>query len=51
MLVNDELAAGNHSYSWNAESLASGIYIYKVSVLSGDKKRVFSQSRKLVLAK
>ncbi|MGE5411154.1 MAG: T9SS type A sorting domain-containing protein [Clostridiales bacterium] len=51
ILVNDELAAGNHSYSWNAESLASGIYIYRISVLSGDKKRVFSQSRKLVIAK
>ncbi|MDP4190619.1 MAG: T9SS type A sorting domain-containing protein [Bacteroidota bacterium] len=51
ILVNDELAAGNHSYSWNSGSLASGIYIYRISVLSGDKKRVFSQSRKLVLAK
>lgn len=30
VLVQDELPAGTHSYTWDASSLSSGIYIYRL---------------------
>ena len=44
-LVSDNLNAGDYTYSWNAESLAGGVYIYKVQAGS------FLQVRKMVFLK
>lgn len=44
-LVNNELAAGNYEYSFNASQLASGVYFYKLT--SGS----FSEVKKMVLIK
>lgn len=33
-LVNNELKAGHHHFSWNAEELASGIYYYNIRARS-----------------
>lgn len=44
-LVSEKLDAGDHKYSWNAGSLAGGVYLYELKV--GE----FSQSRKLILMK
>ncbi len=44
-LVSEELAAGRHSYTWNAEGLASGVYLYRLR--SGS----LVQTRKLILVK
>jgi len=44
-LVNGKLSAGNHTTTWNAANMPSGIYFYKLE--AGN----FSQTRKMVLAK
>lgn len=42
-LVNEKLEAGNHSYTWNAQNNASGVYIYE---LNTDK---YSAYKKMIL--
>ena len=44
-LVDSKRIAGNHSISWNASNVASGIYFYRLQI--GD----FVQTRKMVLLK
>ena len=44
-LVNDKLAAGKHSFTWNAQGAPSGVYFYKLEAAN------YSQTRKLVLMK
>lgn len=44
-LVNGSQSAGNHSVTWNAGNLPSGIYIYKIETGS------FISSRKMILIK
>jgi hypothetical protein len=44
-LVNDKLAAGSHTFTWNAQDTPSGIYFYKLEAEN------FSQTRKMVLMK
>jgi alpha-L-fucosidase 2 len=43
ILVNEELAAGNHSRQWNASNTASGVYFYQLQAGS------FVETKKLVL--
>ena len=42
-LVSDRLSAGSYSYDWDASSLASGVYLYRLQ--AGD----YVQTRKMVL--
>ena len=44
-LVSKKLNAGNYNYSWNARSLPSGVYIYKIQA------GAFQQVRKMVYLK
>ena len=44
-LVSENLTAGNYKYTWDAGSLASGVYMYKIETGS------FTQTRKLILMK
>jgi hypothetical protein len=44
-LVDQDLSAGTYSYSFNAENLSSGMYIYKLE--SGE----FTQTRKMTFVK
>lgn len=44
-LVNGQMDAGYHSVTWNANTLPSGVYIYRLAAGS------FVQTKKLVLAK
>lgn len=44
-LVNSTLPAGDHSVTWDAQAMASGLYIYKIS--AGD----FTQTKKMILMK
>ena len=45
LLLNREVGPGNHSVTWNAEGLTSGIYFYRIQVND------FVKNRKLVLLK
>jgi hypothetical protein len=44
-LVDQDMPAGRHEYTWNATNLASGVYFYRLS--SGD----FTSTKKLTLLK
>jgi hypothetical protein len=44
-LVNNKLAAGSHTYTWNAQNVPSGLYFYRLEAEN------FSQTRKMVLMK
>ena len=44
-LVNSELDAGWHSYTWNAKNIASGLYFVKLSTEN------FQQIQKVMLLK
>ncbi len=44
-LVSDRLSAGSYSYEWDASSLASGVYIYRLDA------KGFFQTRKMILMK
>ncbi len=48
-LLNGEISAGIHSVVFNAENLASGVYIYKIYIKGGSQE--FIQMKKLVLMK
>jgi hypothetical protein len=45
VLVDDRQAAGRHQVTWNADSMPSGVYFYRIK--AGD----FSQARKMMLLK
>lgn len=38
MLIDEELAAGNHSRTWNVSNISSGVYVYRLTTTAGDKK-------------
>jgi hypothetical protein len=42
-IVSNRLSAGSYSYEWDANNLASGIYIYRL------KTEGFVESRKMML--
>ncbi len=44
-LINETLNSGSHEISFNAQNLASGVYIYRI------KTSAFTQSRKMTLLK
>ncbi len=44
-IVNEQYSAGSHSIQWNAQNLASGVYIYRMQAGG------FTQTRKLILLK
>ena len=49
-LVNEELAAGNHSRQWNASNISSGVYFYRLSVRTpSGQSGSFVETKKLVL--
>ena len=51
VLVNEKQNAGSYSVEWDASSLPSGAYIYKMSITSDNGKEVFTDRKKLVLVK
>jgi hypothetical protein len=48
-LVNSELESGNHSISFEASHLSSGVYFYSFSAVSSQSK--FSKTMKMILTK
>jgi hypothetical protein len=49
-LVNETKPAGFYETTFDASDLSSGVYIYRITVLSGDKI-LFSQSKQMILIK
>ena len=51
-VVHNELSAGIHEYSFNANRFASGTYIYTLKAISPtDGKLLFSSTKKMILLK
>ncbi len=50
-LVNDIRSAGNHEITFNANNLATGVYLYKINAISIDGKTNFTNTRKMILMK
>jgi len=50
-LVNDNRSAGNHEITFNANDLATGVYLYKINAVSIDGKTNFTNTRKMILMK
>jgi hypothetical protein len=51
-IVNEDLAAGTHTRTWNASSVASGVYFYRIEARSAsDASQQFIDVRKLMLVK
>ncbi len=49
-ILNKELTAGNHSISFNAGNLTSGVYIYTISA-KGINGKNFTNTKKMILMK
>jgi predicted esterase len=52
-LINDQLTAGYHEYTWNAGGAASGAYLYRIDATAsnGNGRYSFRQAKKLLLQK
>ena len=48
-LLNQQLAPGTYDIDFNASGLASGVYFYKLSIISGND--VFIDTKKMILIK
>ncbi|MDO8550154.1 MAG: T9SS type A sorting domain-containing protein [Ignavibacteria bacterium] len=49
-LVNETKAAGYYEATFDASYLSSGVYIYRITALNGDRI-LFSQSKQMILMK
>ena len=49
-LVNEIKPAGLYETTFDASSLSSGVYVYRITALSGDRI-LFSQSKQMILLK
>lgn len=49
-LVNETKPAGYYEITFNTSELSSGVYIYRITALSGDRI-LFSQSKQMILIK
>ena len=50
-IVNNFHNAGTYETEFNASQIASGIYIYKISVETADGGKLFSETKKMILIK
>ena len=47
-LVNETQTAGNHTYSFNAKDLSSGVYIYRITA-TNNGRMLFTDSKQMIL--
>lgn len=50
-LAHGPLAAGYHSYLWDAGGLASGLYVYRIAAVSRSGAMKYQNVRKMLLMK
>ena len=48
-LVNQNLKADNHTYTWNASGFASGVYYYRIVADSYGEAGEYIETRKMIL--
>ncbi len=48
-LVNELQSAGNKEVMWNANNVASGVYIYKIKAVPTDGTKAFTAIKKMIL--
>ena len=51
VLLKGTQGAGNHSITWNAQSLSSGVYFYKIKAAGINSKKNFTSFKKAILIK
>jgi hypothetical protein len=50
VLVNGEMSAGAHETNWNAASMPSGVYVYRLETTGIDGQRLV-ESKRMILMK
>jgi len=56
MAMNQPMSKGNHSFIWSSKSdngqpLPSGVYLYRLEVLSNNGSPVYQNTKKMILMK
>ncbi|MBS4028933.1 MAG: T9SS type A sorting domain-containing protein, partial [Ignavibacteriales bacterium] len=51
ILINEELEEGSHDIEFDAANIASGVYFYRITATSLEKRNTFTQVKKMVLTK
>ncbi len=51
LLRNENKSAGSHTSSFNASSLASGVYLYRIDAKSKSKNQSYTQTKRMTLIK
>jgi hypothetical protein len=51
LLVNERQEAGSYSATWNAGTLSSGVYVYRISVKDENGGSLFNETRRMMLLK
>ena len=50
-LINEPKADGSYEITWNAEGLASGVYLYQLEGMQNDGRMIFTRARTMLLLK
>jgi hypothetical protein len=50
-LVNENKFAGRHEVKFDASSLASGVYLYRINAIGNTNGKEFTVTKKLILLK
>ncbi len=51
VLVNNVSSAGSHEINWDASGFSSGIYMYRLSAISLETRKVYQSVKKMILMK
>jgi len=50
-VINKRMDAGYHNFIWDASSVASGVYFYRMTAQAGSGKSTFTKIQKMTLIK
>lgn len=50
-LVNQSMTPGHYTATWNAASVSSGVYVYRLSVVDAAGRELYANARRMVLVK
>ncbi|CAN5343589.1 hypothetical protein BH23BAC3_BH23BAC3_30810 [soil metagenome] len=49
--IGESKTAGIHQFTWNADGLASGVYLYRLIAATPDGQTIFSETKKMTLVR